>query len=84
MRYRSRLISLSSLAVLRGTPGMGYVLPEDGGHPIRVRAGYVPDSDIRLVAERFSTPTVEELEPAETSPLVPARLTRQARREASA
>ena len=34
------------------TPGVGYVLGEDG-HPVRVRAGYVSDDMIRTAAERF-------------------------------
>lgn len=40
----------------RDMPGTGYVLPEDGGHPIRVRAGFASDAAIRDVAERFPTP----------------------------
>jgi len=43
--------------ITRGTPGMGYVVPEDGGHPVRVRAGFVPDDVIRHLAEEFATPT---------------------------
>jgi DNA segregation ATPase FtsK/SpoIIIE, S-DNA-T family len=42
--------------ITRGTPGMGYVVPEDGGHPVRVRAGYVPDDAIRDLSHRFATP----------------------------
>ena len=57
---------LGELAVLSGAhchriprdvPGTGYVQLEDGGHPIRVRAGYASDDAIRAVAERFATPT---------------------------
>jgi S-DNA-T family DNA segregation ATPase FtsK/SpoIIIE len=43
--------------ITRDVPGTGYVLPEDGGHPIRVRAGYASDEAIREVAQRFATPT---------------------------
>lgn len=42
--------------IRRDAPGTGYVLPEEGGHPIRVRAGYAADGAIRAVAERCSTP----------------------------
>jgi S-DNA-T family DNA segregation ATPase FtsK/SpoIIIE len=43
--------------ITRGTPGMGYVVPEDGGHPVRVRAAFVPDEVIRRLAQEFATPT---------------------------
>jgi S-DNA-T family DNA segregation ATPase FtsK/SpoIIIE len=43
--------------ITRDVPGTGYVLPEEGGHPIRVRAGYASDDAIREVARRFATPT---------------------------
>ncbi|WP_182481366.1 FtsK/SpoIIIE domain-containing protein [Nocardioides immobilis] len=39
----------------RDMPGTGYVLPEEGGHPIRVRAGFASDRAIREVADRFAT-----------------------------
>jgi S-DNA-T family DNA segregation ATPase FtsK/SpoIIIE len=42
--------------ISRHTPGMGYVVPEDGGYPIRVRAGHASDHAIRSVAARFATP----------------------------
>jgi S-DNA-T family DNA segregation ATPase FtsK/SpoIIIE len=42
--------------ISRHTPGMGYVVPEDGGYPIRVRAGQASDHAIRSVAARFATP----------------------------
>jgi S-DNA-T family DNA segregation ATPase FtsK/SpoIIIE len=42
--------------ISRHTPGMGYVVPEDGGYPIRVRAGHAGDHAIRSVAARFATP----------------------------
>ena len=41
------------------TPGMGYVVPEDGGFPIRVRTGYVSDHAIQSVAAEFATPIQE-------------------------
>ncbi len=49
-------------------PGVGYVVPEDGGYPIRVRAGYASDSLIRQVAKDFPTPIrrpVPELQPGQ-------------------
>ena len=42
--------------IRRDAPGTGYVLPEEGGHPIRVRAGYAPDHAIQRVAEKYGTP----------------------------
>lgn len=42
--------------ITRDVPGTGYVLPEDGSHPIRVRAGYASDESIRDVASRFASP----------------------------
>jgi S-DNA-T family DNA segregation ATPase FtsK/SpoIIIE len=47
--------------ITRRTPGMGYVVPEDGGYPIRVRAGYASDYAIRSVAARFATPVQQTL-----------------------
>jgi S-DNA-T family DNA segregation ATPase FtsK/SpoIIIE len=38
------------------TPGVGYVVPEEGGYPIRVRAGFASDEAIRTVARDFATP----------------------------
>jgi S-DNA-T family DNA segregation ATPase FtsK/SpoIIIE len=43
--------------ITRDQPGTGYVLPEDGSHPIRVRAGYASDEAIRVVAQEFGTAT---------------------------
>jgi len=43
--------------ITREVPGTGYVLPEDGSHPIRVRAGYASDEAIAAVASTFATPT---------------------------
>jgi S-DNA-T family DNA segregation ATPase FtsK/SpoIIIE len=43
--------------ITRDQPGTGYVLPEDGSHPIRVRAGYAADEAIRAVAQEFGTAT---------------------------
>jgi len=42
--------------ITRDSPGTGYVLPENGGHPIRVRAGFASDEDIRAVAAQYATP----------------------------
>ena len=38
------------------TPGVAYVLPEDGSPPERVRAGLITDDMIRDVASRFAAP----------------------------
>ena len=56
--------------ITRDAPGTGYVVPEDGRPPMRVRAGHVSDHAIHRVAERFATPThveVPELENTEPS-----------------
>lgn len=42
--------------ITRGVPGTGYVVPEDGSPPMRVRAGYASDDAIRDVAARFAAP----------------------------
>lgn len=47
--------------ITRDIPGTGYVLPEDGSHPIRVRAGFASDDAIRDAAARFPTPIRHEL-----------------------
>jgi DNA segregation ATPase FtsK/SpoIIIE, S-DNA-T family len=41
--------------ILRTHPGVGFVVPEDGGFPVRVRAGFVSDAAIRSTAHRFAT-----------------------------
>lgn len=38
------------------TPGVGYVLPDDGRPPERVRAGLITDDVIRDIAARFAAP----------------------------
>jgi S-DNA-T family DNA segregation ATPase FtsK/SpoIIIE len=43
--------------ISRATPGMGYVVPEQGGHPVRVRAGYVSDEAIRQLSATYASPT---------------------------
>jgi S-DNA-T family DNA segregation ATPase FtsK/SpoIIIE len=49
--------------ITRATPGLAYVVPEDGGYPLRVRAGYVPDSLLRSVAAEFAAPGSEPVAP---------------------
>ncbi|ASK65281.1 hypothetical protein CFK39_04910 [Brachybacterium avium] len=39
------------------SPGIGYVVPEDGSEPVRVRAAFVDDDLIRAAAERFPAPS---------------------------
>lgn len=38
------------------TPGVGYVVPEDGGDPVRVRAAYVSDELIKWTAANLPSP----------------------------
>ena len=52
------------------SPGIGYVVPEDGSEPVRVRAAFVDDDLIRAAAERFPAPStipVAVPEPTEKS-----------------
>ncbi|WP_238993471.1 FtsK/SpoIIIE domain-containing protein [Nocardioides caldifontis] len=52
--------------IRRDAPGTGYVVPEDGGPPLRVRAGFASDEVVRAVADRFPAPPHEQVveEPA--------------------
>jgi S-DNA-T family DNA segregation ATPase FtsK/SpoIIIE len=52
--------------IARTMPGMGYVVPEEGGYPVRVRAGFASDHAIRSIASTFATPVQEELPVIET------------------
>jgi S-DNA-T family DNA segregation ATPase FtsK/SpoIIIE len=52
----------------RTAPGTGYVVPEDGGYPIRVRAGYPSDDAIREVSAALPTPHTEPVIIAKTEP----------------
>jgi S-DNA-T family DNA segregation ATPase FtsK/SpoIIIE len=52
--------------IARTMPGMGYVVPEEGGYPVRVRAGFASDHAIRSIAATFATPVQEELPVIET------------------
>ena len=45
--------------ITRTVPGTGYVVPEEGGYPIRVRAGFASDHAIRQVSKEFATPFQE-------------------------
>jgi len=47
--------------ITRHAQGTGYVLPEDGGNPVRVRAGYTDDATIRHAATLFATPVRQEI-----------------------
>jgi len=38
-------------------PGVGWMVPDSGGQPIRFRLGHVTDADIRLAARRFPAAT---------------------------
>lgn len=60
--------------ITRDVPGTGFVLPEDGGHPIRVRAGFASDEAIKDVARRFPAPVHRKLDTsALLDDLVPRR-----------
>ncbi|WP_460580976.1 hypothetical protein [Humibacter ginsengisoli] len=67
------------------TPGVGYVVPEDGSDPIRVRAGNVSDDMIQYAAWNYPAPKqipVTLPEPASTSAGAPRpRRTRRAAKE---
>lgn len=60
--------------ITRDLPGTGYVVPEDGGPPLKVRAGYASDAAIRKVAIEYATPISIELEvpPPEDDSWLPA------------
>lgn len=64
------------------TPGVAYVLPEDGTAPTRVRAGLITDDMIRDAANRFAAPRQVPIVVPETpaAPARPARAPRQPRR----
>jgi len=47
--------------ITRHAQGTGYVLPEDGGNPVRVRAGYTDDNTIRQAAALFATPVRQDI-----------------------
>jgi S-DNA-T family DNA segregation ATPase FtsK/SpoIIIE len=66
--------------ISRHTPGVGYVLPEHGGAPMRVRAGYASDPMIREAAARFPAPEWPEpaLVPLATSAALPGPRSRGA------
>lgn len=48
--------------ITREVPGTGYVVPEDGGHPILVRAGFASDELIRNVAQTYAAPVVRDVD----------------------
>jgi S-DNA-T family DNA segregation ATPase FtsK/SpoIIIE len=60
-------------------PGTGYAIPEDGGHPIRVRAGFASDRAIREVARRYATPTQIPIDASAVEHEVAARQIRRER-----
>lgn len=64
------------------SPGVAYVLPDDGRAPERVRAGFVSDDMIRDAAARFTAPRhIPVVVPeAHTASERPARAPRQSRR----
>jgi S-DNA-T family DNA segregation ATPase FtsK/SpoIIIE len=69
--------------ITRHMPGTGYVIPEDGGYPVRVRAGFASDPMIRQVATKFATPIQEPIPELQVAEDLPARA-RQARSKGAA
>ncbi len=63
--------------ITRSVPGTGYVVPEDGGYPVRVRAGFVPDDQIRSVAAEYATPDQETLPSPQSIESLPRLRSRQ-------
>lgn len=59
--------------ITREVPGTGFVQPEDGTAPVRVRAGFASDEAIREVAQEYATSERVEVEPAEPAPSGRAR-----------
>jgi len=62
--------------ITRDVPGTGFVLPEDGTHPVRVRAGFASDEAIRAVARDHATPTQVTLVVPEDPPVKQPRVKR--------
>ncbi len=54
--------------ITRHAQGAGYVLPEDGGNPVRVRAGYTDDTTIRRAAALFATPVRHDVPAPDREP----------------
>jgi S-DNA-T family DNA segregation ATPase FtsK/SpoIIIE len=64
-------------------PGVAFVAPEDGGDPIRVRAGHASDELITQVADAFEAPNHVEIrvpEPSAPDDTTPPSRPRRARR----
>ncbi len=57
--------------ILPETPGVAYVLPEDGRPPERVRAGLVTDEMIHATASKFAAPRQIPIVVPESPPDVP-------------
>lgn len=57
----------------RSTPGVGYVLPDDGGPALRVRASYVPDDVIRRIADEVGPAVRGITPPADDDPKASSR-----------
>lgn len=63
------------------TPGVAYMVPDDGSEPIRVRAAYVDDDGIRSAARTFAAPRqIPVVVPAAPETAEPARRPRSRRR----
>jgi DNA segregation ATPase FtsK/SpoIIIE, S-DNA-T family len=64
--------------ITRDVPGTGFVLPEDGTHPLRVRAGFASDDAIREVASEYAAPDRIELTVPVSDDELPTRVRRKA------
>jgi len=56
-----------------GLQGTGYVAEDGGGEPVRVRASYPDDAEIRRIVERFGPRLAELLPDARELPTAPTR-----------
>jgi len=64
-------------------PGVGWMVPDSGGQPVRFRLGHVTDADIRLAARRFPAAVRLPIPVREPTPEKP-RSSRAARPAATA
>ena len=52
----ARTVGAACELIPASLPGVGWMVPDTGGQPVRFRLGHVTDADIRTAAERFPTP----------------------------
>lgn len=61
------------------TPGVAYVVPEDGSSPVRVRAAYASDEQIREAAMTYPAPNPRPIEVVAQAPAPRPRRSRSTR-----